>query len=107
MVIVLSAFEAPMGAKHVDPIIHARSIVRKCMVRDACTDFASEKGTHWIVALRSFRRLPELPSFEAPTTEPLTRSGRRFSKPTARLIGTTAFFVLWSIIIAALTYHVR
>jgi hypothetical protein len=93
-----------MGPTQVDPLVHARSIVRKCMVRDACTEFAAAGGTQWVAGLRAFGRHHEGSSVEASSTESLSPSGQRISKPIVQLTKAwaAAFLALSCIIMVAL-----
>ncbi len=94
-----------MGPTQVDPLVHARSIVRKCMVRDACSALEAAEGTQRAAGLRAFGRHHDGLSVEASNTESLSSRGERISKPTPQLtakVRTTAFFVLSCIIIVAL-----
>ncbi len=93
-----------MGPTKVDPLVHARSIVRKCMVRDARTELAAAKGTQWVAGLRAFGRRHAGTSVEASSTESISPRGERISKSTAHLtkVRTAAFFALACIIIVAL-----
>ncbi len=94
-----------MGPTQVDPLVYARSIVRNCMLRDACSALETAEGTQRAAALRAFGRHHDEPSVEASSTESLSSCGERISKPTPQRtakIRTTAFFVLSCIIIVAL-----
>ncbi len=93
-----------MGPTQVDPLAHARSIVRKCMVRDAFAELVAREGTQSSAMSRAFGRPSDGLSFEASSTESLSSSGERTAKPTAKVtkVRTAALFALACIIIVAL-----
>jgi hypothetical protein len=86
-----------MGPTQVDPLIHARSIVRKCMVRDACTELAAATLTQKIAALRAFGRHDGAPSANSASNESRSSGDEGIAKRTARgtaKIETVAFVLL-------------
>ena len=86
-----------MGPTRVDPLAHARLIVRQCMERDACRENGTAEGTRRAVASRTFGRDHDGFSVEASSAEFLSSSDPGVSKSTDQLsteIQSTLIFVL-------------
>ncbi len=95
-----------MGPTRVDPLAHARLIVRQCMERDAAESDAAQE-TKRAVASRAFGRGRERIPVDVTSTTFLSASGEGVLKPTDELktkARITPIFVLLCVIVITVAW---